>query len=63
MAVFIETIPLDATDRERGAQMFHLAEFVSGLQEAGYSPVLAAESTSGGDVFIITVDDAGPEPT
>jgi hypothetical protein len=59
--VFIETVPLDATDRERGAQMLDLAEFVSGLQEAGMNPVVDVETTSGGDTFVITVDDAEPE--
>ncbi|WP_205697478.1 hypothetical protein [Conexibacter sp. SYSU D00693] len=58
--VFIETVPLDATDFQREAQLLVLSEFVSGMQEAGMVPVVDVQATSAGDVFIITVDE--PEP-
>ncbi len=56
--VIIETIPLTATATERATKECELAEFISGAQEAGMTVVVeGVESHSGGDSFVIRVED------
>ena len=57
---FTEVIPLAATDAERAALEDDLAAFVADLRAAGMNPVVGVETTSGGDVFVITADEGIP---
>jgi hypothetical protein len=51
---FTQEVPLDASDEERAAIEHDLAEFVADLRGSGLNPVVGIETTSGGDVFIVT---------
>lgn len=53
---FTTLIPLDASDVERAAMQDDLAAFCSNLKESGKEPTVGVETTSAGDVFIVTVE-------
>ena len=56
--VFIETIPLDLSDAARAARECELAEFISNAQDEGITVVIeVVEAHSGGDSYIVRVDD------
>jgi hypothetical protein len=60
VATYTTLIPLDASDAERGRLMLDVAAFVADAREAGLDPVVGVETTSGGDVFLVTVGDDDP---
>jgi hypothetical protein len=60
VATFTTLIPLGASDAERGRTMLDVAAFVVDAREAGLDPVVGVETTSGGDVFMVTVGDDDP---